>query len=234
MNSIKNIIKIAHRGYTPASKLRENTLFAFKNAIEHNFDMIELDVQLCKSEEIVIHHDTHIAYNGTLTPIIDISLDDLQIINPYLITLQHFFNNIDITPSMKLYIDIKGNKNTIIKPLIDLLYNNYSSFQNIILGSFNRKHLEEIEKHNEYLSKDNEYYINKAFLTKNIFPLSELKNLLENKEYLVTDWTMLDNETIKYCNTKNIKVFCYTAKSNNIVDYMKKYDINGIVSDILL
>ena len=45
---------------------------------------------------------------------------------------------------------------------------------------------------------------------------------------------MLDEETVQYCKVKNIKVFCYTAKSSNIVEYMKKYDINGIVSDILL
>lgn len=234
MNTVKNILKIAHRGYTPTSKLRENTLFAFKNALEHKFDMIELDVQLCKTDEIVIYHDTHIPYNGTLTPLVDISLDDLQITNPYLITLQHFVESIDITPSMKLYIDIKGNTNTIIKPLIDLLYDNYSTFQNIIIGSFNRKHLVEIERHNEDLSKDSEYYINKAFLTENIFPLSELKNLLENKEYLVTHWTMIDKETVQYCKGENIKVLCYTAKNNNIIDYMKKYDIDGIVSDILL
>lgn len=234
MNTVKNILKIAHRGYTPTSKLRENTLFAFKNALEHKFDMIELDVQLCKTDEIVIYHDTHIPYNGTLTPLVDISLDDLQITNPYLITLQHFVESIDITPSMKLYIDIKGNTNTIIKPLIDLLYDNYSTFQNIIIGSFNRKHLVEIERHNENLSKDSEYYINKAFLTENIFPLSELKNLLENKEYLVTHWTMIDKETVQYCKGENIKVLCYTAKNNNIIDYMKKYDIDGIVSDILL
>ena len=99
--------------------------------------MIELDVQLCKTDEIVIHHDTHIPYNGNLTQIIDISLDDLQITNPYLITLQRFVETIDITSKMKLYIDIKGNTNTIMKPLIDLLYDNYSTFQNIIIGSSN-------------------------------------------------------------------------------------------------
>lgn len=234
MNSIKNILKIAHRGYTPTSKLRENTLFSFKNAVEHNFDMIELDIQLCKSKEIVIHHNTHIPYNGTLTPIIDITLDNLQLSNPYLITLQNFFNNIDISKKMKLYIDIKGNTNTIIKPLIDLLYNNYSTFKNIIVGSFNRKHLEEIERHNKDLSIDNEYYINKAFITENIFEMKQLEHILENKEYFITNWTMLDKETIQYCRGRNIKVFCYTAKSNNIVEYMKKYDIDGIVSDILL
>jgi glycerophosphoryl diester phosphodiesterase len=232
MNTIKNILKIAHRGYSPASKSRENTLFAFKNAVEHKFNMIELDVQHCKSDEIVIHHDTHIPYDGKLTPIIDISLDDLQRSNPYLITLQHFIETIDISKEMKLYIDIKGNTNTIIQPLIDLLYYNYSTFQNIILCSFNNNHLVEIERHNEDLTRENEYYINKGFITENIYLLSELEILLKNKEYLITYWSMLDKDTINYCKKKNIKVFCYTAKSDDILDYIKQYDIDGIVSDI--
>ena len=43
---------------------------------------------------------------------------------------------------------------------------------------------------------------------------------------------MLDKDTINYCKKKNIKVFCYTAKSNDTIDYIKEYDIDGIVSDI--
>jgi len=46
---------IAHRGasgYEP-----ENTLAAFRTAIEMQSDAIELDVQICKSGEIVVFHD---------------------------------------------------------------------------------------------------------------------------------------------------------------------------------
>lgn len=50
-----NVLKIAHRGasgYEP-----ENTLAAFKKALEIHVDMIELDVHQCKSGEIVVIHD---------------------------------------------------------------------------------------------------------------------------------------------------------------------------------
>ncbi len=49
------IIKVGHRGasgYEP-----ENTLLAFKKAIEIGADMIELDVRRCKSGELVVIHD---------------------------------------------------------------------------------------------------------------------------------------------------------------------------------
>lgn len=49
---IKNF---AHRGFS--GKYPENTMLAFKKAIEFGADGIELDVQLTKDEEIVIIHD---------------------------------------------------------------------------------------------------------------------------------------------------------------------------------
>lgn len=231
---MNNIIEIAHRGYVPKCKARENTLFAFKNAIDNNFDMIELDIQLCKSNEVIIHHDTHIPYNGTLVTLQNLTLDEIKNVKPYIITLETFIKSIDISENMKLYIDIKGNTNHIIKPLLDLLYNNYSSFQNIILGSFNRNHLIELEKYNKDLNFNDEYYIYTGFITENIFPITELEYILKNINYIITHWTMLNKETIKYCKTKKIKVYCYTVKNKDIIKYIKKFDIDGIVSDIKL
>src|SRR3972149_294856 len=49
------MLKIGHRGacgYAP-----ENTLKSFQRAIDLGVDMIELDVQLCKSGELVVIHD---------------------------------------------------------------------------------------------------------------------------------------------------------------------------------
>lgn len=49
------VLKIGHRGamgYEP-----ENTLRSFKKAIELNVDMIEFDVHVCKTGEIVVIHD---------------------------------------------------------------------------------------------------------------------------------------------------------------------------------
>ena len=50
-----NILSIAHRGYS--AKYKGNTWPAFKNVKNKGFDMIEIDIQLCKTGEIVIYHD---------------------------------------------------------------------------------------------------------------------------------------------------------------------------------
>ena len=52
------MIQIAHRGYS--DKYGDNNIESFLEAIGSGFDMIELDVQLCKTGEIVIFHDTHL------------------------------------------------------------------------------------------------------------------------------------------------------------------------------
>ena len=49
------IFNIAHRGYS--GKFDENTMIAFKKAIEYKADGIEIDVQLSKDNIPVIIHD---------------------------------------------------------------------------------------------------------------------------------------------------------------------------------
>ncbi len=49
------VLRIGHRGamgYAP-----ENTLLSFRKALELRCDMIELDVRLCKSGELIVFHD---------------------------------------------------------------------------------------------------------------------------------------------------------------------------------
>jgi len=49
------ILKIAHRGASGHEP--ENTLAAFKKAIELGADMIELDIHCCKTGELIVMHD---------------------------------------------------------------------------------------------------------------------------------------------------------------------------------
>ena len=57
-------IEIAHRGYS--SKHADNSKEAFNEAIIHKFDMIELDIQLCKNGWCLLlgmpHYDNWCSY----------------------------------------------------------------------------------------------------------------------------------------------------------------------------
>ena len=90
---------VAHRGYS--GKYGDNNMQSFKKAIEHDFDMIELDIQLCKSGDIVIYHD--VQRNGTAVN--DMELNEIKKYD--IMKLTDFFE--EITPSdIDIFLDIKG------------------------------------------------------------------------------------------------------------------------------
>lgn len=68
---------IAHRGYS--GKYPENTMLAFKKAVEAGCDEIELDVQLTKDGKVVVIHDETIdrVTNGSGL-VRDYTLEELQ------------------------------------------------------------------------------------------------------------------------------------------------------------
>ncbi len=55
----KRPLNFAHRGFTKSAP--ENSLAAFKNAMELGVDGIELDIRTCKSGEIVVFHDSYLS-----------------------------------------------------------------------------------------------------------------------------------------------------------------------------
>ena len=82
------LMLIAHRGYS--DKYVDNSEESFREAIRSGFDMIELDINICKSGELVIFHDTLI--DG-----INVNDYDLHTLyNKYgIITLDFYFKNIN-------------------------------------------------------------------------------------------------------------------------------------------
>ena len=220
---LNNILKIAHRGYSASCKYTENTLSACYNAVNKGFNMIEIDVQLCKSNEIVVYHDTYINHNQNYYKIENLTYQELKAIKHNVITLDDVINNIDFSTNIKtntqLYLDIKGNNNNIIKHLIAKLESSYENLNNIILCSFNKKHIDAINVYNneQKYTINHPKYIKKGFITENMFDIDDLNHLTQNIEYLIFHWSMIDENTIKYCKEHNIKVFCYTCKNKHIL-----------------
>ena len=79
-----SILKIAHRGFI--YRYPDNSLPAFKAAIEENFDMIEMDLQLTRKNEIILFHDKHIKGH----PVESYSYEEIKFINPNVILLKDF------------------------------------------------------------------------------------------------------------------------------------------------
>ena len=68
---------IAHRGSSGC--VPENTMAAFRRAVEEGADMIELDVRVAGDGELVVHHDRHLGRTSSgRGRIQDLSLEQIQ------------------------------------------------------------------------------------------------------------------------------------------------------------
>ena len=225
---MNSFLKIAHRGFTLLKK-NENTLFSFQNAVDKKFDMIELDIHLCKSKDIVIYHDNYIKKNDKYHYIKDLTYQEIIQLNPHIITLPFFFDRID-KEKIQIFLDVKGS-NEIMNPLLDYLNHRFNNFDNLMISSFNRKCVKDVIEFNK---KKSNKKIKTGFTTENIFTNIELYILLKNIDYLIVYWCMLDKNVIEYCHSNNKKVFCYTCRDLKELDYIKKFNVDGVISDILI
>ena len=213
-------IKIAHRGYCLNHK--SNTMGAFHDAVSHGFDMIEMDLQLNKNNDIIVMHDTFI--NGKEVCMQEYS--DLKWNNPELLLLEVFFQLFDYTKT-KIYFDMKGDKE-LAHILHKLIVKMNIDTTNIWFASFNMKHIDILN------CSDKEYQL--GYITDNIMTQDILHSITDKYalKFVCFQWEMLDHETIDELHKRDVLVFIYTLQNIHTLDCLKKYSIDGIVSDIIL
>ncbi len=212
------MLEIAHRGYSET--LTNNSLDAFKSAVKYNFDMIELDIQLCSSGEIIVFHDIFIKNKLVHS----LSFNDLGEISNDIITLNTFFENID-TSKIKIYLDLKGPVQLAHK-LIQFFINNNINLEPIYIASFNRKHLQ--------ILNESKLNLKLGFISDNAFMSNELDIMLKELHFFSINWIMLDNDTIQYCKNKNIKIFVYTMSCLDDWKHFKNLNVDGIITNLKL
>lgn len=105
----KKTLNYAHRGFK--SKYPENTMLAFKKAVEVGADGIEFDVHLTKDGEIVIIHDENLERTCNAKGFVkDYTLKELQSLNA-----AKLFKNIECEriPTLREYFEYIKDKNII-------------------------------------------------------------------------------------------------------------------------
>jgi hypothetical protein len=95
------------------------------------------------------------------------------------------------------------------------------------MASFNLNHIEKLN----LLKKDFNFKI--GFITQNSFTIKILSDLIKNLDFVVYELDYLNCQEIDFLKKNNILVFTYTLTKKLQYDKVKKFNIDGIVTDIL-
>lgn len=230
-NKYKNKI-IAHRGIHNNIDIPENSLKAFKLAMNKNIP-IELDIHLTKDNQLVVFHDNNLKRmtneeknieNLTLEEIKKYNLLDTKEKIP---TLEEVL--LLIKGKVLIDIELKGKKKT--KKLIEALLKTLENYNGeIIIKSFNPKIIKQLKEKTKFpvgllITHNSPDKIYNFFSKTNIFLhytkpdfIAISKKLVNHKnlqKYILKlptiIWTIKDNTEIIHINNKN---FIYI--SNNL------------------
>jgi len=219
-------IRVAHRGasgYEP-----ENTLAAFKKAIDIGADMIELDIRVCKSGELVVMHDETVDRmtngKGEIAQMTLTELKSLQMLNGERIpTLEEV---IDLAQDhIKLDIEIKGKN--IAAPLRALLEEHIDkggwTYKDFMVCSFHHQELKKLKK------IDPEIRIG---VLSEVVPPELLSSAKKMKAFSVNvPIDKIDSKFVKSAHKQGLKVLAYAANNTPEIDKAKQLKVDYICSD---
>jgi glycerophosphoryl diester phosphodiesterase len=219
---MKKPISIGHRG--AMGHETENTIASVKKALELKVDMIEIDVFVIKSGEIVVFHDEVLdSLTNSKGKIEDYTWGELKKVivkgNHKIPLLEEVITTID--KKVPLNIELKG-KNT-AKPVFDLLNTFYLknwNRQNFTISSFM---WDELEK---YRSLDTNIEI--GILTEDN-PLDALVIAKKLNAKTINPWfKTLNKENISEIHKNGFKIYTYTVNDINDINNMNNLGVDGI------
>ena len=220
------MLKIGHRGakgYEP-----ENTLISFEKALELGVDQIELDVHLSADRIImVIHDDTIDRLTNSKGLVSSYSCGQLQEFElnkkQFIPTLEEALNVIDKKCSVNIEIkssDVTAELVILIERFITQKQWTYNHF---LVSSFEWSNLEQL------------YYLNAkipiAVLTETDIALA-LAFAKKIKAHAINpNFQLLTLENRQEIQESGFKVYPWTVNEITDIDRMKKYKVDGIISD---
>lgn len=226
----KKIEITAHRG--ASSIYPENTMLAFKGAVEFGADWIELDVQLTKDDKIVVSHDGNLSrVAGVNKNIIDMTYDEIKEID-----VGFFFNEkfkgeripllsdvieFAIENNIRLNIELKptGKEIDFEKKVIDLI-NEYSFKDKCVIASQIYTILENSKKYDKTIKTL--YVINDTIENINDVKYSDDISMESNH---------INIEQVKKIHASNKKIYAWTVNTEKIISQMILLNVDNIITD---
>ena len=223
---MSEIIRIGHRGamgYAPG-----NTIKAVNKALELQVDMVEIDVRICKTGEVVAFHDQKLKritngkgyiHKKTLSELKELVVGKGERIS----TLEEILDVID--KKAQINIELKG-KNVFrpVKRIIERYVKDKGwKHEDFLISTFTRSKIKKIAKNKP------KFRIGALLGYR---PYGFVKFAKKINAYSVNVNINLANEDIiKDAHDSDMKVFVWTANEKEDIDRLKKMGVDGIFSD---
>lgn len=228
MAQTDKIIKVGHRGamgYEP-----ENTLASFQKAVELGADMVELDVHLCKSGELVVTHDETLdrTTNGS-GKVKNKTLTELKSLNVLggkerIPTLTEVLDFID--KRVKVNIELKG-RNTAFKTCQTIqryVEEKGWQYDDFIVSSFRKGELVAV--------KFFDRYIKVGVLSEVVPPIRLMSFVKAIGAYSVNvPVDRIDKKFVEKAHKNNLKVFVFATNTDNEIQKAKEIGVDYICSN---
>lgn len=224
----------AHRG--ASGDYPENTMLAFKKAIELGVEGIELDVHKSKDGHIVVIHDEDIKRTFKGKGLVkDYTLEELK--NFKCRKLRFIDNDLCKIPTLKEVLDLLKDKNILLnieaktdeihydleEDVLNLV-RDYDMEDRVLISSFNHKCIDKFKRLDNNLKYAYLYWDDKNK------ELLGLTNNLGNYSINIS-LKLVTQDLIEKAHNNNLKVYVYTVNSPDIMRKLAELGVDGIFSD---
>jgi glycerophosphoryl diester phosphodiesterase len=223
---MNKLLKIAHRGakaYQP-----ENTLQAFQKALDLHADGIELDVHMSADAHIIVMHDETIdkMTNGKG----GINTYTLSELKSFLIAGEHQIPTLDEVFDLvdkKCFINVELKNADTSKNVVSLIEKYIAEkdweYEHFIISSFDWNALKEVQNLNPNIPIG-------VLTEENVDAALAFAGTIKAKA-IHPDFQLLNKEKVLQIQEKGFLVFPWTVNSEEDIQKVKSYQVNGIISD---
>jgi len=218
------VLRIGHRGaagYEP-----ENTLRSFRKAIELKADMVELDVHVCKSGEVVVIHDDTVNRTTNRTgKVHELTLSELQRFDAgkseRIPTLVEVMSLIDGAAGINIELKGTGTAEPVHRITEEFMEKGWKK-SDFMVSSFNLEELSAFESLSDIRIGQLYVHYNESILEK-----AEQLNAFSLNPY----YKGITMDFVKDAHDSDLRVFPWTVNDPMDIVEMKALNVDGIISD---
>ncbi len=229
---------LAHRGGNAAGSKKENTIAAFRSAVELGYHYLETDVIYTKDNQVLAYHGAKNHYQARKTGLIlrrkleAMTYDEIQsYTNAGGEPLPLLSEILDAFPEAMIKIDAKTNR--VAAPLIELLRSR-NEWERVAVGTFNPLRMRKIK---QMLSSEEKGVC--LVLSISSTTMLFLRCLGLFGAYIATTPTDVVEVAYKFINPRIVRVvqgqnkliYAWTVNGSESIQRMLRLGVDGIFSD---